>query len=133
MAKGPVPNRRYTDEYKQEALRLAETVGINQAAQRLGMPASSLGNWMRRKRSGKLPAMSAATPMKGSPAELEAENAQCRSRAMEQPKPPFQLPQQQHAAIAGDFTTTKFSDDLTALERRKLQLRRVTIWHRRNP
>jgi len=33
---------------------LAESVGINQAAQRLGMPASSLGNWMRRKRSGKL-------------------------------------------------------------------------------
>jgi len=65
MAKETVPNRRYTDEYKQEALRLAESVGINQAAQRLGMPASSLGNWMRRKRSGKLLAVSAATPMKG--------------------------------------------------------------------
>ena len=49
MAKETVPNRRYTDEYKQEALRLAKSVGINQAAQRLGMPASSLGNWMRRK------------------------------------------------------------------------------------
>jgi len=64
MGKETAPNRRYTDEYKQEALRLAESVGINQAAQRLGMPASSLGNWMRRKRSGKLPAVSGATPMK---------------------------------------------------------------------
>ena len=64
MAKETAPNRRYTDEYKHEALRLAETVGINQAAQRLGMPASSLGNWMRRRRSGKLPAVSGATPMR---------------------------------------------------------------------
>ena len=78
MAKETAPNRRYTDEYKHEALRLAETVGINQAAQRLGMPASSLGNWMRRKRSGKLAAVSAATPMKGSPVELEAENSRLR-------------------------------------------------------
>jgi transposase len=65
MAKETVPKRRYTDEYKQEALRLAETVGINQAAQRLAMPASSLGNWMRHRQSGKLPPMSAATPIKG--------------------------------------------------------------------
>ena len=33
MANETVPNRRYTDEFKQEALRLAEAVGINQAAQ----------------------------------------------------------------------------------------------------
>ena len=78
MAKETAPNRRYTDEYKQEALRLAESVSINQAAQRLGMQASSLGNWMRRKRSGKLLVVSAATPMKGSPAELEAENSRLR-------------------------------------------------------
>src|SRR5437667_4270400 len=88
MAKGPVPNRRYTDEYKQEALRLAETVGINQAAQRLGMPASSLGNWMRRKRSGKLPAMSEAAQMKGRPPELEGGKSRFRG---ELAKPKFNL------------------------------------------
>jgi transposase-like protein len=54
MAKETVPNRQYTDEFKLEALRLAESVGINQAAKRLGMPSSSLGNWARLKRSGKL-------------------------------------------------------------------------------
>ena len=54
MAKEMVPNRRYTEEFKLEALRLAESMGINPAAKRLGMPRSSLGNWARLKRSGKL-------------------------------------------------------------------------------
>ena len=78
MAKETVPNRQYTDEFKLEALRLAESVGINQAAKRLGMPSSSLGNWARLKRSGKLGDLPRAGPIKGSPAELEAENARLR-------------------------------------------------------
>jgi len=78
MAKEKALNRRYTDEFKLEALRLAESVGINQAAKRLGMPASSLGNWMRLKRAGRLEALPRATPIKGSPAELEAENSRLR-------------------------------------------------------
>ena len=78
MAKETVPNRRYTEEFKFEALRLAESVGINQAAQRLGMPSSSLGNWARLKRSGKLGDLPRAGPIKGSPAELEAENNRLR-------------------------------------------------------
>ena len=72
MGKETVPNRQYTDEFKLEALRLAESVGINQAAKRLGMPSSSLGNWARLKRSGKLGDLPRAGPIKGSPAELEA-------------------------------------------------------------
>ena len=44
----------HLDEFKLEALRLAEFVGINQAAKWLGMPSLSLGNWARLKRSGKL-------------------------------------------------------------------------------
>jgi transposase len=78
MAKETVPNRRYTDEFKLEALRLAESVGINQAAKRLEMPSSSLGNWARLKRKGKLAAMARATPLAGSAAELEAENNRLR-------------------------------------------------------
>jgi transposase len=78
MAKESVPNRRYTDEFKVEALRLAESVGINQAAKRLGMPNSSLGNWARLKRNGKLAALPRADPLKGSAAELEAENSRLR-------------------------------------------------------
>ena len=33
-----VPNRQYTDEFKLEAVRLAESIGGNQAAVRLGIP-----------------------------------------------------------------------------------------------
>nr|ART37213.1 D363 [uncultured bacterium] len=39
-----VPNRQYMDEFKREAVRLAESIGGNQAAKRLGIPDSSLWN-----------------------------------------------------------------------------------------
>jgi transposase len=78
MEKETVPNRRYTDEFKLEALRLAESVGINQAAKRLDMPSSSLGNWARLKRKGKLQPSTRTTPIAGSAAELEAENNRLR-------------------------------------------------------
>ena len=74
-----VPNRQYTDEFKLEAVRLAESVGGNQAAQRLGIPDSSLWNWIRLSRAGKLAAGEAgAAPVKQSAAELEAENARLK-------------------------------------------------------
>ena len=74
-----VPNRQYTDEFKMEAVRLAESIGGNQAAKRLGIPESSLGNWIRRHRAGRLVAGDrAATPVRRSGAELEAENARLR-------------------------------------------------------
>lgn len=74
-----VPNRQYTDEFKLEAVRLAESVGGNQASQRLGIPDSSLWNWIRLSRAGKLAAGSeTATPLKRSAADLEAENARLR-------------------------------------------------------
>jgi transposase len=78
MAKETAPNRQYTDEFKLEALRLGEAVGINAAAKRLGIPASSLGNWVRLKRQGKLSGLPRAGPLKGSAAELEAENNRLR-------------------------------------------------------
>jgi transposase len=78
MTKETTPNRQYTDEFRLEALRLAESVGLNQAAKRLGIPGSSLGNWVRLKRNGKLAAVPRATPIKRSPAELEAENHRLR-------------------------------------------------------
>jgi len=51
-----VPKRQYTDEFKLEAVRLAESIGGNQAAKRLGIPDSSMWNWMRLSRKGKLKA-----------------------------------------------------------------------------
>jgi transposase len=78
MAKKTAPHRQYTDEFKVEALRLGESAGVNEAARRLGIPASSLGNWVRLNRQGKLSALPRAGPLKGSAAELEAENNRLR-------------------------------------------------------
>jgi transposase len=74
-----VPNRQYTDEFKVEAVRLGESIGGNPAAKRLGIPESSLWNWIKLSRAGKLKAASAAAvPAKRSVAEVEAENARLR-------------------------------------------------------
>ena len=74
-----VPNRQYTDEFKVEAVRLGESIGGNKAAKRLDIPESSLWNWMRLSRAGKLKASDGKTaPVKRSVAEVEAENARLR-------------------------------------------------------
>ena len=74
-----VPNRQYTDEFKVEAVRLGDSIGGNQAAKRLGIPESSIWNWIKLSRAGKLKAVAgAAAPMKRSVAEVEAENARLR-------------------------------------------------------
>ncbi len=74
-----VPNRQYPDEFKVEAVRLAESIGGSQAAKRLGIPDSSLWNWIRLSRAGKLAAAEpGAVPVKRSGSELEAENARLR-------------------------------------------------------
>jgi transposase len=77
--KEQVGNRQYTDEFKVEAVRLAESIGGNQAAKRLGIPESSLWNWMRLSRAGKLKAaVGSAVPVKRSVTEVEAENTRLR-------------------------------------------------------
>ena len=77
--KAPVPNRQYTSEFKVEAVRLAESVGGNEAAKRLGIPDSSLWNWVRLHRTGKLDGKSGSiAPVKRAASELEAENARLR-------------------------------------------------------
>jgi transposase len=74
-----VPNRQYPDEFKLEAVRLAESIGGNQAAKRLGIPDSSLWNWIKLSRAGKLATGElGAAPVKRSASELEAENARLR-------------------------------------------------------
>lgn len=79
MSRKDAPDRQYTDEFKIEAVRLAESLGSNQAAKRLGMPESSLGNWVRLKRAGKLRALTgAAQSVRRPTSELEAENARLR-------------------------------------------------------
>jgi transposase len=51
--KQQVPSCQYTDEFMVEAVRLAESFGGNLAAKRLGIPESSIWNWVRLSRAGK--------------------------------------------------------------------------------
>lgn len=77
--KEAVPHRQYTLEFKQEAVRLAESIGGNQAAKRLGVPDSSLWNWMKLKRLGRLDSGDKKSAEARQPvSELQAENARLR-------------------------------------------------------
>lgn len=77
--KNAVPNRQYTAEFKQEAVRLAGSIGGNAAANRLGVPQSTVTNWVRQARAGKLQETSGTgVPLKQPVAELEAEVSRLR-------------------------------------------------------
>jgi transposase len=77
--KGLVRYRRYTDEFKVEAVRLSESVGAAVASKRLGIPDGSLRNWINRSRGGKLEsAERGRVPVKRTLAEVEAENDRLR-------------------------------------------------------
>ena len=77
-----VPNRQYTEEFKVEAIRLAESIGGNAAAKRLGVPQSTVTNWIRTRKSrrqGLAPSAPESTLMARRPvSEVEAENARLR-------------------------------------------------------
>jgi len=82
MRENKVPKRQYTQEYKLESVRLAQSVGTNEAARRLGLPSATLGNWKRvLEKNAVLPAgtgpSAPATPQRPI-SELEAENSRLR-------------------------------------------------------
>jgi len=76
--KGPVRYRQYTEEFRVEAIRLGESVGVSAAAKRLGIPDGSLRNWISQRRTGKLESSNVGTPVKRSLADVEAENGRLR-------------------------------------------------------
>jgi transposase len=76
--KGPVRYRQYTEEFKQEAVRLSESVGSTTAAKRLGIPPSSLWNWMQQSRMGRLESKERPATVKRTMADVEAENSRLR-------------------------------------------------------
>lgn len=75
--KESVPNRQYTGEFKAEAVRLAGSIGGNAAAKRLGIPQSTMTNWVRHSKAGTLNESEGA-PTRRPVSELEAENARLR-------------------------------------------------------
>jgi|SRR6185295_1810716 len=76
--KGPVRYRKYTDEFKVEARRLAESVGVAAAAKRLGVPDGNLRNWVKRGRVSKRESFPVAKPVKRTLSDVEAENDRLR-------------------------------------------------------
>lgn len=75
--------RQYTDEFKVEAVRLAESVGTQEASRRLGVPDTSIWNWVQLKRQGKaVVAHPAAGSAKRSTADLEAENRRLKQELL---------------------------------------------------
>lgn len=51
-----IPQGRYTREFRQEAVKLVMEDGLSwaEAARRLSLPSSTLGNWVKAARDGKL-------------------------------------------------------------------------------
>jgi transposase len=77
--KEAVPNRQYTDEFRREAVRLAESLGGHPAAKQLGIPQSTITNWVRRSRAGSLGEVQAPAAVAKRPvSELEAEVSRLR-------------------------------------------------------
>lgn len=83
MRDSKLPKRQYTDEFKVEAIRLAESVGGHEAARLLGVPVATVGNWKRRRAVTGVAAPDAiggvaAVPMRRPVSELEAQNSRLR-------------------------------------------------------
>src|ERR1035438_1391724 len=68
-----VRSRRYTNEFKIEAVKLGQSVGVSEASRRLGIADSSLFNWVKLDRAGKLGTSTGVSATPRSAKELEAE------------------------------------------------------------
>src|SRR5690554_6845536 len=70
--------RRFTDDFRAQAVALAESLGPTRAARQLDMSAKTLANWLGASRSGQPLRSSTRKPvseMEGELARLRSENA----------------------------------------------------------
>lgn len=77
-----IPKGIYTPEFRVEAVKLVETTGLSvaKAAKQLSIPKSSLDNWVRAARTGKLAEVGKGQRL---PSELELELARTRKELAE--------------------------------------------------
>lgn len=77
-----LPKGIYTQEFRAEAVKLveAEELSVDAAAKRLSVPKSSLGNWVRASRTGKLAKVGQGQRV---PTETEIELARLRKELAE--------------------------------------------------
>jgi transposase len=74
-----VPNRRYTDEFKVEAVRLMDSVGVAEASRRLSTPQGNLYKWRDKVKNGELSVGDGkVVPIKSGPVDLASENDRLR-------------------------------------------------------
>lgn len=78
MKEKGIVKREYTEEFK------VESVGVNEAARRLGAPTATIGNWARRARKEGSSVPTVMTGVTKRPvSELEAENSRLRRELAE--------------------------------------------------
>jgi transposase len=80
-----IPKRRYTAEFRAEAVKLVleQKVGLAEVARRLELPAKSLANWVRAARAGKPVDAQPVQPVTDLVAENSRLRAQCARLKME--------------------------------------------------
>jgi transposase len=71
----PITRRRYTDDFKAQAILLAESLGPAKAARQLDMSVKTLGNWLDASRAGR----PLSSPSRKPVSELESELARLRA------------------------------------------------------
>lgn len=73
-----ITRRRYTDDFKAQAIALAESIGRAKAARQLDMSVKTLGNWLDASRAGQPLSSPSRKPIDEAQSELarlRAENA----------------------------------------------------------
>lgn len=73
-----IPRRHYTDDFKAQAVVLAESLGPAKAARQLDVSVKTLGNWLDAARAGRPLSSAARAPVSALESEvtrLRAENA----------------------------------------------------------
>lgn len=70
-----IPRRQFTDDFKAQAVALAESIGPAKAARQLDISVKTLANWLTASRAGKPLSSSTRQPV----GELEAEWARLRA------------------------------------------------------
>jgi transposase len=63
MSEATIPMTQYTEKFRLEAVRLADSVGGHEAARRRGIPIATLSNWSRHRR--KAPSADTTEPASG--------------------------------------------------------------------
>lgn len=75
-----IPKQEYTAEFKEQAVKHAQAVGIVVAAKELGLVEQTLRNWVKAAKAGKLhaPGTKPVTPEQMELSRVRAENARLR-------------------------------------------------------